>query len=300
MSSSALLTALRDIGARAPGVALRLLLEVSGVTERRRAREQALEAQLVLRRGEARPAGTDFSMLKGSTIFPSAVTDATGIPVGTLKIWYDADTRIAKREFTALHAGLVSALGNRRLPLEPKQLPSAADSLATLREVTLREVESILQRKLRKGTGAPPVSSPAADTQARPAAAPAVPAGRPHAAVSGAVRSKAAHIHQTDEGYLEGAGLADRTLQDREDPERGVQTIQQFYVDIVLTTGDNPGRVKRIWGADLERAIAAVEAFKGDHVRVKHLGRERAHGGAGDKRGVYKNVYEIEILGGRK
>lgn len=299
--SSAVLTRAGQLARRASGGLLRLVLRLCGVEERRREREAALEAALVLRRASPRPVGPDTSRMRESAIFPYQITDKAGEAIGTLKIWYDAETRVAKRELTIVHPKLEAALASRRLPLEPRRLPTA-DSIDTLREVTLREVEEILRRKFGGAESGTRVEvAPAAvgeGAASQPRALPSAPRERPVPAK--AVRAKAAHVQQVDEGYVQSWGWDKRSIPDNDSPTGGMKTIEHYYVDVELTNGENPGGIKRVWGADLERAIAAAAPRHGDRIRISHLGRQAMAGADGEKRRNYKNVYEIELMGAKR
>lgn len=288
-----------QLARRASGGLLRLVLRLCGVEARRREREVALEAALVLRRATIGLQGVDTSQMRESQIFPFLVTDRSGVPIGTLKIWYDPHTRVAKRELTIVNKALSDALASPRLPLEPRRLQSV-DSMATLREVSLREVEEILGRKfgapVAGRTGPPPAAE-------RPMpAAPSLPAAAPRERTvpARAVRSKAAYVQQVDEGAVQDWGLDQRTIPDSDNPNGGMRTIEHYFVDVQLTNGDNPGRIKRVWGADLERAIAAAKPQRGDHIRISHLGRQQIPGTEDDKRKRYMNMYDIELMMGAK
>lgn len=274
---------------------LRVVMKLLGVEARRREREAAAEAALILRRATPLKSGVDTSQIRESLIFSYQVTDRSGVPLGTLKIWYDAETRVARRELTLVHPGLEAALGSRRLPLEPRRLPTA-DSIPTLREVSLREVEEMLRRKFGGDLGARVQSAADAPT---PAALPPA-AAKERAAPPKAVRARAAQVQQVDEGILQNYGWDTRTIPNNEDPEGGVRTIEHFFVDVELTNSDNPGQIKRVWGADLERAIKAAAPREGDSIRIKHLGRMPVSGRDGDKRRVYKNCYDIELIGAKR
>ncbi|MBI2770564.1 MAG: hypothetical protein HYX47_13140 [Burkholderiales bacterium] len=296
--ANALLSRAGQLARRAPGGLFRLVLRLCGVEARRREREAALEAALVLRRATITPQGVDTSQMRESQIFPFQVTDRSGVPIGTLKIWYDAQTRVAKRELTIVNKLLADALASPRLPLEPRRLPSV-DSMATLREVSLREVEEILGRKFGREHAGRAAPAPAA-TQPTPMAPPVPIAPRERAVPARAVRSKAAYVQQVDEGVVQDWGLDQRTIPDSDNPGGGMRKIEHYFVDVQLTNGDNPGSIKRVWGSDLERAVAAASPQRGDQIRISHLGRQQIPGGEGDKRKRYMNMYDIELMMGGK
>lgn len=292
------------------GVSLFHLTRVlTGHQARAKARARLEEAQLVLYGAKTTRGGTSFERYEARKIAAYNVTDKAGESIGVLKMWFAAGTRVCHREFSVSHPKMLISLGSRRLPLHALRLASI-DSLPILREQSLREVEAILKRKLCRDsqeetprrqqpaclvlTEAPRVSafasvSAPASSQARaPVPSPTermkdAPAARPR-------------VQQVDEGYFKAAGHDVRSVDDRDSPGQRKQ-ITQFYVDVVLTSGDNPGQPKRLWGQDLERAMGAVNPLPGDLVRVSHLGRTYVPGsGSGGSAKAFKNLYDIERI----
>lgn len=287
----------------------RALAWLTGAEGRRRRQEAEAERRLVLKGAQPVAASTDFSQLRPSTIYAFGVTDRHAVLVGTLKLWFKPQSRVFCRDFTFSNETVRDAFGARNLPLKPVRL-APGDTVAALREASLQEVERVLKKRLMAGAGdvlpeaakgaqAPPAV--AAQPAAKAAAQASMPSNSGFGDESSAARSLAAkrahgaRIHSLDEGVLLAHGVASRTLGQGE----AKRAIQQFYVDLRLTNGETVGVVKRIWGADLERALEEGQIKQDMLVSVAFLGRTRVDGGE-DGTPSFKNLYQVTQIGGRK
>lgn len=288
----------------------RVLAWLTGAEGRRRRLEAEAERRLVLRGAEPFAASTDFSQLRPSTIYAFGVTDRRGVHVGTLKLWFKAQSRVFCRDFTFSNETVRDAFGARNLPLKPVR-PAPGDTVAALREASLQEVERVLKKRLMAAAGdVPPEAAKAAAAPAAVAAhsvakAVAPEAGSLKSGVAAAqstapaspaeMRARSVRIRSQDEGVLSGYGVAARTLGQGE----AKREIKQFFVDLQLTGGENPGVLKRIWGADLERALEEGRIKQDMLVNVAFLGKTRVDGGE-DGKPSFKNLYQVTQIGGRK
>lgn len=281
-------------------VLLKLISTLIGRERRIQARLEEQERRLIIGRSD-KPASTSFEGYEGARIWAFQVSDATGHPLGVLKLWYDQRTGVCRREFSVCDRSVVAALGTRRMPLPPIKLRESVD---LVREQSLREVEGMLRTQLpmiaalkASTTSAAPVAAVAVAPCVQPP--PPAPAAREQArpqvsAPARVVRQQGARAQHVDEGVLKAYGIDTRRISDRDNPGE-MTTIKQFYVDLMLTSGDNPGMPKRIWGADLERVISEAKVHRGDAIRVAHLGRTKVSCD-GNERPSYKNVYEVTKL----
>lgn len=87
-------------------------------------------------------------------------------------------------------------------------------------------------------------------------------------------------------GLLQSVGMQDRTTGNRQ--------FKQYCFDILLTDGEQRGMVKRIWGADLERALGESRALLGNKVEVCHHGSIPMPNSSGGS--SYKNSYSMRVL----
>ncbi|MGH7428303.1 MAG: hypothetical protein ACREJ4_08090 [Candidatus Methylomirabilaceae bacterium] len=288
-----------------------LLAWVTGAERRQQRRADEAERQLVHKQATPVVASSDFSGYEPATIFSFRVTDRGGVTVGMLKFWFNQETRVFCRDFTFANRVVLDAFGARNIPLHPVKLVRG-DTVAALREASLRDIERILQKRLASECGdfkpvvvapvaALPAPAPAGDAPPALAQAPAALATaepkdeRRPAETPTSVRSKGARIRSQDEGILLGYGFGTRTLRD----DGLGREIQQFYVDLRLTGGDAHGVVKRIWGADLERALEEGHVRRDMLVNVAFLGRTKVDGGPEEKP-AFKNLYQVTQIGGRK
>lgn len=250
-----------------------------------------------------------FEELEPLGITTAHVTDGQGTYLGVLKLWYCPSKRTCWREFTVAHSRLHGYLGAARLPLAPVKVANG-DAIALVREYALREVEGILQRKLLPEQlqstapakapllgSAPPADPVAVAPRSDALHGPRRGATQQSVKAASAVPSAQPRVQQRDEGIFLKAGKDDRTLPDDQHPGRE-KVVRMWFIDLELTNGDNPGQIKRIWGADLERWINQIDPQRGEHLRVEHLGRvkvgpEPEQG----RRAARMNLYRVERTG---
>ena len=87
-------------------------------------------------------------------------------------------------------------------------------------------------------------------------------------------------------GILQSVGIQERTTGDRK--------FKQYCFDILITDGESRGMVKRVWGADLERALGESRALLGNKVEVCHHGSMPMPNASGVS--SYKNSYSMKLL----
>lgn len=287
----------------------------TGARARAERREAEAERRLVLRVATATAASSDFSAYQPNAIFPFKVTDRDGVVLGTLKLWFCPRTREFARDFTFLHKGLVETFGSRNVAMKPLKL-TQGDTVAALRELSLREVETLLKKRLFVSGPAvqpsavalvapvlpvsPAVAAPETPRAARQVVAEKAPAPAP-AESAARVRASGAKMRSEHDGVLVGFGFAQRAVPDEKEPN-GTKSIEQFYVDLELIAGATKGRPKRIWGNDLERALSAGNIQRDMLVRVAYYGKTRIQVSDDSGRLVdtEKNLYEVTQIGGRK
>lgn len=244
------------------------------------------------------------------------VTDMSGVDLGVLKLWFCQVSRICWREFAVGNRRLQGYLGSARVPLVPVRL-KGGDSLPLVREPSLREVEALLKQKLEAGQLQTPGTKPQQGVPeklnpvvAKPPNAAVVtaavlppmvemPSGtppdpdRPSRGAPVAARTRA-RVLQVDEGFFVGSGTDRRTVPDDDSPGN-MKEVPSWYLDLELSNGENPGQVKRIWGADMERWVNQVQPRKGEHLKVEHLGRCRMGGAEQEgRRPRTMNLYRVE------
>lgn len=295
--------------------------------------EAARDKKLVLAVAKPVLASTDFSGYKEASIETRTIKDSRGRILAQVKLWIYLGERKCYREVTFLNHLLMASVGINRLPFQPLEF-AKADTPAAVLEVTVRELETWLRNRTpgtqfgieaaRNAAAKPPPlrvvgvapvedspspvarsapKAPAPDSPvpaAIPAASPAVPpmavAPRENAkqgtpATSEFQRAEPrpdikAKAEEFVYGLLQSVGMQERTT--------GARKFKQYCVDILLTEGDSRGMVKRLWGADLERALSESRARLGATVEVCHHGSmpiANAKGGSS-----YKNSYSMRVI----
>lgn len=290
--------------------------------------EAARDKKLVLAVANPSKAYTDFSGYKEASIESRAIQDSRGRVLAQVKLWTYLGEQKCFREVTFLNKLLLASVGINRLPLFPLDI-GKSDTPAALLEVTVRELESWLRNRTpgtqfgiesaRSAAGKPQtlgvVSVPAdvltPPVVTKPVEAAPVPKTVPefkqgsvpapyqyHEANNFASdqdsqfqRAKPrpeiqAKVEQHTSGILQSVGMQERTTGSRKFP--------QYCLDILLTDGESRGMVKRLWGADLERALSESKSKLGDRVEVCHHGSMPMANSAGGS--SYKNSYSMKVI----
>lgn len=305
---------------------------VFGYEKREKDRQLQAERQLILREATPSNASTCFGDLEGATIFSFRVVDKARMDLGTLKFWYCPQTKSYYRDFTFLNKDVSKALGLRNIPLTPQKV-SKGDAVTALREESMRELEKLLVQRFSalaaRPLAPPPTATamlpppaftqqrfaptpnasrqfnqPVQDVSPKPAAAPRQPMATqapqpPARATASAARSEGAKVLSVDEGVYLFSGLAKRVIRNTKPGGAEHVEIEQFCLDIRLTTAEARGAVRRIWGADLERAIQDSQAKHDSLIRVEYHGRVQVKNDSGNGTS-YKNLYEITCIGARR
>ena len=304
---------------------------VFGLEKRDKERVLQAERQLILREASVINASTGFGDLEGATIFSFRVVDSAKVDLGTLKFWYCTQSKSYYRDFTFLNKDVSRALGVRNIPMSPQKV-SKGDAVTALREESMRELEKLLQQRfsaLAAGSNVQPTSNAVLPAPAFPQQRYASPANAPRQAyqpvqdvnpkpataqrqfmarqatpapvrpAAPAARSEGAKVVSVDEGVYLNSGLAKRVIRKNKPGGSEQVEIEQFYLDIRLTSAEPRGAVRRIWGADLERAIQDSQAQRDSLIRVAYHGRVLVKNDSGDGES-YKNLYEITCIGGRR
>lgn len=278
-----------------------------GASKREQLREMAEVRSLVLREARPASASTDFSAYQQSLIFVYRITDRRGADLGSLKFWFNPQTRVFRRDLTFTNSVLAKVFGHSNVPLPPASL-ARGDTVAALRESTLQELERILQKRerekrlLRPITEPPVVPALPAPTPQRqvPLDAVGTPAQRQmpsgHAVEVKQAREQTAKVLSSDEGRLLGYGVAPRTLNNRDPKGPPTKRVDQFFVDLLPVAGAQAGAVKRKWGADLERALQEAKIELNTLVKVEHLCRVRVEA-RDDQDESWKNIYRVSRIG---
>ncbi len=301
---------------------------VFGLEKRDKQRQLQAERQLILCEASATNASTCFGDLEGATIFSFRVVDSTQMDLGTLKFWYCSQSKSYYRDFTFLNKDVSKALGVRNIPLNPQKM-TKGDAVTALREESMRELEKILHQRFSALALSPTTlptanvvlpppafpqqryaqtprtaTQPVQDVNPKPAAAQRQPMAKPASfapqrAAAAAARSEGAKVVSVDEGVYLNSGLAKRVVRKNKPGGSEQVEIEQFYLDIRLTSAEPRGAVRRIWGADLERAIQESQAQRDSLIRVAYHGRVQVKSDTGSGE-AYKNLYEITCIGGRR
>lgn len=289
--------------------------------------ETARDKKLVLAIAKPTWAYTDFSAYKEASIESRTILDSRGRVLAQVKLWIYLGEQKCYREVMFINHLLLASVGINRLPLIPLGV-GKSDSPAALLEVTVRELETWLRNRTpgtqfgieaaRSAAGKPqplrvvsvsPVvaePAPAAHKPLEPAAAAPVVAREQKVAVQkpSSEGQKAqpsqgdqfrraephpeikAKVEEFTVGILQSLGMQERTIGNR-------SPFKQYCLDILLTDGESRGMVKRLWGADLERALEESHAVLGNRVEVRHHGSmPTANAGGGTS---YKNSYSIKV-----
>lgn len=220
--------------------------------------------------------------------FEPAITRCIQFPrIGYMLVWAYRSQGVVHAEVKLDNRRIEAVFGAKAFPLEPRSW-SEDVPLEAIETELVDEAERVLVRRCqsRRSQAAPAKPVVAAKPQAQ--RAPAAPAeavakapaemvkpSQPSSAqgtIVGprtALRSKTPPVRQTaraevvdrSQGVLVNADTFERTL--------GDDTFRQFAVDVVL----DAGVTKRIWGADLQRALQESKANLGDLVEVAYHGK---------------------------
>lgn len=302
-----------------------LFTPLSSAIEASRDKKRVLET--------ARPvkAYTDFSGYKEASIETRTVQDSRGRILAQVKLWIYLGERKCYREVTFLNHLLLASVGINRLSLAPLGV-GKSDTPAAMLEITVRELECWLRNRtpgtqfgheaarnaaakpqplrvvsvipdeappapvLKKPVVVPqhqPTQVPSQATEQR--AAPQLPQAafqRDPQMQSGQFQQAAprpdikAKAEEYTVGLLQSVGMQERTTNQR--------NFKQYCFDILLTDGDSRGMIKRLWGADLERALGESKALLGQTVEVCHHGSIPMPNSSGGS--SYKNSYSMRVL----
>lgn len=200
------------------------------------------------------PVGRDFSAYE-----PSIPRCVQFPQVGHLTLWAFRTIGIVQRQLVISDEALARRVGANRIPMPEMKWPKAT-ALDLIEEQAIVEAEMFLQDKLgRRAVGTrvsdltmlPSVAAAKAEVSAKAK----TPGAKPYGHVPGPV-----NVLQRTVGVLRFAGPAERTL--------GGKTSMQYAVDV-----EQPGiGVQRLWGVDLERALADAGAEVGHKVQLDYTG----------------------------
>lgn len=218
------------------------------------------------------PVGTDWSA------YEPAITRCVQFPkIGYMLIWAYQAQGVVKRSIKLNDRALGYALGARVIPLQPLAWPNG-DSLERIVERCIDDAETFLGRKC---LGTRPehqgLIEPVQDSGVRGEGG---KSPYRHTSKEGKPETLARH-----EGVIKAMGVFQRSA--------GNKTFEQFAVDVV-----NPGgsAEHRVWGADLERAMKAVDAKPGDRVRIDYKGLAKVHTGDIREPERFMRRYEATVL----
>jgi hypothetical protein len=289
--------------------------------------EEKREQKLILAVAKPSWAYTNFAGYKESSIESRTIHDSRGRVLAQVKLWIYLGERKCYREVMFLNHLLLTSVGINRLPFLPLEV-GQSDTPAALLEVTVREFESWLrsrtagtqfgieaarnaatkQQPLRVVSVLPVEAQqpqqqqqPVRNQEPLPRVTP-MPQKPPVVPPSQEISSPPANQDQfqraeprpdikpkTEEftvGILQSVGMQDRTTATRK--------YKHYCIDITLTDGDSRGMIKRLWGADLERALTESHALLGNRVEVCHHGSMPITNANGSS--SYKNSYSMKVL----
>lgn len=289
------------------------------------------DKKLVLAMANPVLAFTDFSKYKEATIATREIQDSRGRVLGCMKLWIYPYELKCFREVSFINQLLMTSVGMNRVTFAPLGY-GKGDTPAALFEVTAREFETWLRHltpgtqfgieSARHATSKPqvlkvvsvmpeeqpppltvrqvqpaPLHTPVHPKLVQPPAQQSEPGrfapSRSDSPIQEGQFLRAeprpdikAKAEEYTAGILQSVGMQERTIIDRK--------FKQYCFDILLTDGESRGMVKRIWGADLERALGESRALLGEKVDVCHHGSmPMPNAGGGSS---YKNSYSMKVL----